>query len=177
MAMHPFRAAWQTRDLDAWADVLATDVVLHSPIIKTPFRGRDAVSELFGVLFSSVGDFDIVEEFSAENAHVFFWRADVGGRSVEGADLLRFDAAGKISEITVLIRPLIDIATFAAVIGPPLGAKRGGIRGPVLRLLTLPLAALLRLADAIASRLTQRRTNALDDERQRIGAESADYRG
>jgi hypothetical protein len=131
--------------------------VLHSPIIKTPFQGRDAVAELFDVLFDSLGDFDVVEEFAAENAHVFFWRADVGGRSVEGADLLRVDGTGKISEIKVLIRPLVDIAAFAAVIGPPLGAKRGRVRVPLLRLLTLPLTALLTLADAIASRLTQRR--------------------
>jgi hypothetical protein len=131
--------------------------VLHSPIIKTPFQGRDAVAELFDVLFDSLGDFDVVEEFAAENAHVFFWRADVGGRSVEGADLLRVDGTGKISEIKVLIRPLVDIAAFAGVIGPPLGAKRGRVRVPLLRLLTLPLTALLTLADAIASRLTQRR--------------------
>jgi hypothetical protein len=157
MATHPFRAAWQTRDLEAWADALATDVVLHSPIIRTPFRGRAAVTELFDVLFGTLGHFDVLEEFAAENAHVFFWRADVGGRSVEGADLLRFDAAGKISEIKVLIRPLVDIAAFAAVVGPPLGAKRGRIRGSVLRLLTLPLTALLKLADTIATRLTQRR--------------------
>jgi hypothetical protein len=155
--VHPFRAAWRTRDLDAWADVLAPDVVLHSPVLTRPFRGREAAIELYGVLFDALGDFDITDEFAAGDSHAFFWRADAGGRRIEGADLLRFDDHGKISEVRVLIRPLVDIAAFAGAVGPPLAGKRGRIRAPLLRFLTLPLRAILAVADTVASRLTQRR--------------------
>lgn len=157
MQAHPLRAAWQTRDLDAWAGALAEDVELHSPVFRMPFRGREAVIELFGVLFDALGNIDITDELVADHSHALFWHADVGGRRIEGADLLRSDEHGKITEIRVLIRPLADIAVFAAAAGPPLAAKRGSGRALLLRFLTLPLKAILLAADAVASRLLHRR--------------------
>jgi hypothetical protein len=154
---HPFRAAFETRDLDAWIVALAPDVVVHSPIIRTPITGRDAVAELYGVLFNALGQLDISDEFPVGDSHAFFWRVDIDGRWVEGADLVRHDEHGKISEITALIRPLADIAVFAAAVGPPLARKRGRLRVPLLRLLTFPLRAILTIADVIATRLVQRR--------------------
>jgi hypothetical protein len=154
---HPFRSAWETRDLDAWAEALAPDVVLHSPVVKTPFRGREAATELYGVLFDALGRFDITDELAAGDSHAFYWRADAGGRAIEGTDLLRYDTDGKITEVRVLIRPLVDVAAFAAAVGPPLAAKRGRARAWLLRFLTLPLIAFLAVADALASRLVQRR--------------------
>lgn len=157
MDPHPFRAAWLTRDLDAFADHLAPDVVLHSPVITAPFRGRDAAIELYGVLFDAFGQYDITYEFAAGESHAFFWRGDLGGRRIEGVDLIHHDGDGKISEVRVLIRPLVDIGAFAGAVGPPLAGRRGAMRALVLRLLTLPLAAILSIADFVASRLVVRR--------------------
>jgi hypothetical protein len=154
--VHPFRAAWLARDVDAWGEALAADVVLYSPVISSPFRGQEAVIEVYSVLFAALGPVDITDEFAAGDAHAFFWLADIGGRRVEGADLFRTDADGKISEARVLIRPLVDIATFAAAVGPPLAAKRSRARAVVLRMLTLPLRAILLVADRLAARLSQR---------------------
>ena len=47
----PFGEGWRTRDLDRWIDALAPDVVLHSPLLTTPFQGREVARELYGVLF------------------------------------------------------------------------------------------------------------------------------
>jgi ketosteroid isomerase-like protein len=156
--VHPFRAAWQTRDLDAWSATFAPDIVLHSPMIQAPFSGREAATELYGVLFDALGEFEITDEFAGGDSHAFFWRANVGRRRIEGADLLRVDEQGKISEVRVLIRPLANIATFAAAAGPPLAAKRGPIQGLLLRVLTLPLRAIFAAVDFVAPRLTQRRS-------------------
>jgi SnoaL-like domain len=154
---HPFRAAWLTRDLNALADNLAPEVVLHSPVITTPFRGREAAIELYGVLFEAFGEFDITDELAAGETHAFFWRGDLDGRTIEGADLVRLDGEGRISEVRVLIRPLVDIGRFARAVGPPLAGRRGPIRAFVLRSLALPLGALLAVADFVASRLIVRR--------------------
>jgi ketosteroid isomerase-like protein len=156
MEVHPFRAAWETRDIAAWSAALAPDVVLHSPIISTPFRGRDAVRELYEVLFGALGDVDITDEFAAGDTHAFFWHADLGGRDIEGADLLRMNADGKVAEVRVLIRPLVGLASFAGGVGPPLAARRGRMRAFLLRVLTVPLRAMMAIADAIASRLALR---------------------
>jgi hypothetical protein len=154
---HPLRAAWQTRDSGPWAQALAPDVVLHSPVIRSPFRGRRAVVELYEVLFDTLTDVEISDELLDGRTQAFFWSARVGRRRIEGADWLRHDAQGQIREITVLIRPLADIAIFAAAAGPLLAAKRGAGRSLVLRVLSLPLRAMLELADRAAARLIQRR--------------------
>jgi hypothetical protein len=157
VAEHPFQAAWRTRDLDAWADALADDVVLHSPVMTTPFKGREAGTELYGILFEAFGEFEITDAFAAGDRHAFYWRADLGGRWIQGTDLIRSDAQGKIAEVTVMIRPLVDIAAFAAAVGPALARRRGPVRGFLLRLLTLPLRALMAAADFAAPRLSMRR--------------------
>jgi hypothetical protein len=154
---HPFRTAFETRELDVWIGALAPDVVVRSPIIRTTFKGRDAVAELYEILFDALGRVDFTDEFAAGDSHAFFWRADIGGRWVEGADIVRHDEQGKISEITALIRPLADIAVFAAAVGPPLARRRGRLRVPLVRALMLPLQAILTVADAIATRFVQRR--------------------
>jgi hypothetical protein len=152
---HPFRAAWRTRELDTWIEALSQEVVLHSPVVRTPFRGRAAATELYGVLFEIFGEVVITGELADADSHAFFWQASIGGRVIEGADLLRYDEQGKIAEVRVLIRPLVDIATFAAAIGPPLAARRSPVRGALVRLLMLPLKGLLSIADIVASRLIE----------------------
>jgi hypothetical protein len=156
MDAHPFRTAWQTRNLDDWAAALAPDVVLHSPILRAPFVGREVAVELYGVLFEVLGDVDITHELSDGDSHAFFWRAQIGARSIEGTDLLRHDEHGKIAEVTVLLRPLVAIATFAAAVGPPLAAKQSPARGRLARVLTMPLRSLFVVIDALSTRLGQR---------------------
>jgi hypothetical protein len=150
---HPFRTAWRTRDLDAWIEALSPEIVLHSPVVRTPFRGRSAATQLFSVLFETFGEVEITSELTDTDSHAFFWRADVAGRVIEGTDLLRYDEQGKIAEIRVLIRPLVDIAVFASAIGPPLAARQSPVRGALVRLLMLPLQGILSVSDTVASRL------------------------
>lgn len=157
MDVHPFREAWQTRDLDAWSSNFAPDIVLHSPMIKMTFRGRDAATELYGVLFDALEEFQITEEFAREDEYACYWLAKAGGRAIEGSDLIRHDRDGAIAEVRVFIRPLASIATFAAAVGPPLAAKRGPLEGLLLRVLTLPLQAIFAAVDFLAPRLIQRR--------------------
>lgn len=154
MTDHPFRTAWRTRNLDEWIDGLSADVVLHSPVVRKPFRGRSAARELYGVLFETLGEVEITSELtSTDNTRAFFWQADVGGRRIEGTDLLRYDEHGKVAEITVMIRPLVSIAIFASAIGSPLAAKQSATRSALGRLLTLPLKGIFTLIDVTASRL------------------------
>jgi hypothetical protein len=157
VSVHPFRAAWETRDLDAWSANFASDIVLHSPIITSPFEGREAARELYGVLFDALADVEITHQSAAGDSHAFFWRARAHGRSIEGADLVRTDGDGLIREIRVLIRPLAGIGTFMAAAGPPLAAKRGPVQALLLRVLTAPLRAVFAMVDFLAPRLAQRR--------------------
>jgi len=157
MSIHAYRDVWRTHDLQAWEDALAEDVVLHSPIIVSPFRGREAAVELFDVLLEAVADFEITHESADSGQHVFFWSASVVGRRIEGCDRISMDETGHISEISVLIRPLVSIVAFAAAIGPPLAARRGPLRAVLARVLIAPLRVLLAITDAVSTRLVQSR--------------------
>jgi hypothetical protein len=155
--VHPFRAVWETHDLEAWTEALASDVVAYSPMLKTPIDGVDTVAELYGVLFEALGEFEITQEFTDGWSSAFFWRANIGTRRIQGVDLLQVDQRGKIIEISVWIRPLVDIAAFGSAVGPRLARKRGPVRAFLARVVGAPLGMILALVDALAPRLVLRR--------------------
>jgi hypothetical protein len=122
MAAHPFRAAVEARDRDAILAALAPDVVLHSPITFKPFEGRDAVAVLFSVLLEVFEDFRYTDELTGDGIHGLVFRARVGDREVEGIDLLRGDANGKVSDFTVMVRPLSAALALRDAVGKRLAA-------------------------------------------------------
>ena len=155
--MHPYRRLWEGRDLESWLLALADDIALYSPMLKRPFRGRESARELFEALLGAFNDFEITHEFSATGIHAFFWRGTIGRRSIEGADLIRHNTSDEIVEIRVLIRTLVDIATFGAAVGPLMTRRRGlGVR-VLTKVLSAPLRLFLATVDVVASRLVQRR--------------------
>jgi hypothetical protein len=155
--VHPFRAVWETRDLEAWTGALASDVVAYSPMLTTPFEGVDTVVELYGVLFEVLDEFEITHEFIDRGSSAFFWRANLGARRIRGVDLLQVDQRGKIVEISVWIRPLVDIAAFGSAVGPRLARKRGPVRALLARVVGAPLGMIMTLVDVVAPRLVLRR--------------------
>jgi hypothetical protein len=105
----------------------------------------------------TLDDFEISGEWSAGDSYVCFWHAGIGDRRIEGADFIRSNSQGKISEVKVLIRPLVSLAAFGSAVGPPLAAKQGRIRAILVRFFNLPLTLLLTLTDIVAPRLVIRR--------------------
>ena len=108
-----FRAAVERGDVEAAAQLLAPDVVFHSPVTFHPFVGRDTVSGLLALVAQTFEDFRYTDELEADGAHALIFRASVAGRELEGIDLLRFDADGLISDFSVMLRPLSGLLTFA----------------------------------------------------------------
>lgn len=153
MDQHPFRIAFETRDLKDWVDELAEDVVAFSPMLSAPFRGRELLADLYRTLFETFDEFEITEEFVSDGSAAFFWQGVMKGRRVQGTDLLRRNQQGKISEITVFIRPLIAIADFGAAVGPPFARRRGRVTPVIARLVSAPLRALFAFTDAVAARI------------------------
>lgn len=154
--VHPYRAAWQTRDLDVLAQALAPDVVLHSPMFTAPFIGLDVAVELYSVLFEGLGNLEFTDELSAAGSSVLYWRVDYRGRKIEGTDLLRIDQDGRICDVTVFIRPLDGIAAFASAIGPPLAARQSSLRRVLVQIVNYPLRAFFATVDVVGARLVIR---------------------
>jgi hypothetical protein len=108
-----FRAAVEKGDLDAAAELLAEDIVFHSPVTFHPFVGREMVTRLLGEVIQVFEDFRYTDELRADGAHALIFRATVAGKEIEGLDLLRMNARGEIADFTVMLRPLSALVPFA----------------------------------------------------------------
>jgi hypothetical protein len=122
--VHPFRAAVEARDWDAAVGLLADDVVFHSPVVFRPYEGRAAVEPLLRAVSQVFEDFSYVLEVSDEGGsdHVLRFQARVGDRSVEGVDILRTGADGRITDFTVMVRPMSGAIALAEAMRDRLAA-------------------------------------------------------
>jgi hypothetical protein len=120
-----FRDAVEARDHPGMVDALADGVVFNSPVTFRPFEGRDTVGQVLGAVLETFEDFRYTDELAGETAHALVFTARVGDKQVEGIDLLRFDAEGKISDFTVLVRPLSATIALAQAMGPKVAHLKG----------------------------------------------------
>jgi hypothetical protein len=112
-----FRAAVERLDLEAVSELLAPDVVFHSPATFHPFVGRETVAQLLALVAQTFEDFRYTDELQADGAHALIFRASISGKELEGIDLLRFDPQGLIADFTVMLRPLSGLVPFAQAMG------------------------------------------------------------
>ena len=117
MSEDAFRAAVESQDHAGMVDALAPDVIFHSPVTFKPFEGREAVAALLGVVMGTFEDFRYTDEVDGDGVKALVFKARVGDRDVEGLDLLRFDADGKIADFTVMVRPLSATMALAEAVG------------------------------------------------------------
>ena len=125
--MHPFRAAIEARDIDAAVELLADDVVFRSPVVFSPYQGREAVRPILRTVAQVFEDFSYTREIGAPDAadHALVFQARVGDRQLEGCDFIHVDAEGSIDDLTVMVRPLSAAIALAETMGARL-AQAGG---------------------------------------------------
>ena len=119
---HPFREAVEGKDLELLRDALRDDVVLHSPTTHRPFEGRDTVMFILGHVVEMLEDFRYTGELADGTAHMLRFEARVGDRQIEGVDLLDLDDDGKVSKLTVIMRPISGVTRFNEAMGGRLAA-------------------------------------------------------
>lgn len=103
-----WHAAIAGGDLVLLDELLADDVVFHSPVVHAPIEGRDMVRlYLAGAHHVLVQDraFTYVREVVDGDDAVLEFTTDVDGVVVNGVDILHFDADGRLDDITVMVRP------------------------------------------------------------------------
>ncbi|MDQ6777576.1 MAG: nuclear transport factor 2 family protein [Actinomycetota bacterium] len=142
--------AMREGDYATAADALAPDVVIHSPITGSfEFRGRDDALAVLKIVYEAMDGLEHHELVGADDVWTQHFRARVRSRLLDGMDLMRFDAAGRLRELTVFIRPLPGLTAFAAGVAPGVGRRRGLLTAIVLRLLIEPLAVMTRHGDRL----------------------------
>lgn len=103
-----WHALLRTRDPASLDALLADDVVFHSPVVHAPQKGR-AVTAMYlaAALRVFVNEtFRYVREVSAGREAVLEFQVEIEGIAVNGVDMLRWDADGRIVDFKVMIRPL-----------------------------------------------------------------------
>lgn len=143
------RSAAERGDADAVAELLAPDVVFHSPMtMRARFEGKEEVAALHRDIFAVLEVIDTTDPLALGDTRAFTFRARVRGVEGEAIFLARFNKQGQIVEITIFARPLPALATLFAALPPRVSARRRGpLRGALAAFLTRPLAFVLRTAD------------------------------
>jgi hypothetical protein len=149
MALAALRTAGENSDADAVAELLAPNVVFHSPMTeRIRFEGKDEIAALHRDIFAVLDDISTAEPLTNGDTGSFSFRARVRGVELEAMNLVRCNESGQIVELTVFVRPLPALATLFAALPPRVSARRRGpLRAALATSLARPLAFVVRTAD------------------------------
>ncbi len=110
---HPSVARWHAymesgSDLGLLRAMVADDAVFHSPVVHTPQEGAAKVMAYLGAAAKVLGNdsFRYVRELVDGDDALLEFTAEIDGIHVNGIDLIRFDADGKIKDFKVMVRPM-----------------------------------------------------------------------
>jgi SnoaL-like domain len=120
---HPFRVAAETKDLDLMRETLAEDVTFHSPVVFKAYEGREMVMVILSNVVEIFEDFRYLDEARGDGTLVLRFAARVDDKyEIEGVDYITVDAEGRITDLTVFMRPQKAVVAFNELMGARLGA-------------------------------------------------------
>lgn len=120
---HPFRRAAENKDLDLLRETLTEDVVLHSPILFKGFEGREMAMMVLANVSQVFEDFRYLDEVHGDGSVVLRFAAKVDGKfEIEGIDYLTLDDEGRVTDLTVFLRPQKAVQAFNELMVARLGA-------------------------------------------------------
>ena len=151
--MDDYVAATERRDVEVVRAHLAPDVVLHSPVTRRPFVGREEVAELLTALLQELDDIEYTHKVPLERGFLVVFRMRFGAREVHGCNLIELDEEGRIESETVFGRPLAGSALFLQEVGPRLAARHGRWRRVLAS--AAPLPAMLEALDRLGTRIAR----------------------
>ena len=132
MATHPGLARWHAymeggSDPAVLAEMLADDAVFHSPVVHTPQAGKAKVMAYLGAASGVFGNgtFEYVREIVDGDNVMLEFTCEMDGIQVNGIDLIRFNADGKIQDFKVMVRPLKAINKVWDLMAAQLQAAQG----------------------------------------------------
>jgi hypothetical protein len=154
-AITALRTAAENADGDALAEILASDVVFHTPLTsRIRFEGRDEVTALHRDIFAVIEGLSTTEPMTRGDTGVFTFSGHVRGQKLDAMNLVRVNEQGEIVDVTIFARPLPALATLFATLPPRVTARRRGrAKGALVAALAGPLGFALRSADVFVPRL------------------------
>ena len=151
-AIKALRAAGERGDADAVAELLAPDVVFHSPLTsRVRFEGRAEVVALHRDIFAVLEGIETTDPLTLDDTEAFSFRARIRGEEIEVMNVVQVNEQGQIVDIKIFGRPLPALATLFATLPPRVSARRRGrLTGAMVAVVGRPLAFAMRTADRFA---------------------------
>jgi hypothetical protein len=106
MKSDAFRAAAESKQIDAAEGLFSPDVVFRSPVFFKPYQGIDVLRFILSNVIEIFDEFRYVSQVETGDVAVLMFEAKVGELQVQGVDILRFGEGGLIDEMTVMVRPM-----------------------------------------------------------------------
>lgn len=105
-------------------DMLHPDAVFESPVVHTPQRGRDIVFKYLSSADKVLGgpDFKYLGEWRSDTGAVLEFGSVVDGITIDGVDMITWDADGLITHFKVMVRPLKAVEMVHRKMGAMLAA-------------------------------------------------------
>jgi SnoaL-like domain len=152
----PLRVAMEGRDLAAAVDSFAPDAVVRSPFTDgVVFEGTEQVRTILMVVLEVFPDLHYTGHVRDGDRGALLATATAAGRRLDMVDAYELDGEGKISELTVFVRPLPGSTAALRLIGSALGARKSAARGRMIGVLAAPMGAMSALGDRVAGALVR----------------------
>lgn len=98
----------RTRDARGLGELLADDVIFHSPVVQTPQVGKAITTMYLTAAVQVFGNesFRYVREIVGESDAVLEFETEIDDITINGVDMIKWNENGRITEFKVMIRPL-----------------------------------------------------------------------
>ena len=111
-----FLEAWHhaiaQKNLDLMTDWVTDDVVLYSPAIFKPKRGRVEVEPLLRDVLDALEGYRVTKTWMDGSELLLEFEANVDGKSLQGVDRITLNEEGKLTQLKVYIRPYNGLMTL-----------------------------------------------------------------
>jgi hypothetical protein len=120
-----WHAVVESKDPALLDDLLADEVVFRSPAVFTPQNGKALTTSYLSAALRVLGPtLRYVSQWHDHASAVLEFEADLDGAHVEGVDILRWDAQGRLVSFTVMVRPLRGLQKLIELMAVELTAEQ-----------------------------------------------------
>lgn len=110
-------------DAEGLDDLLAEEVVFHSPVVHTPQVGKQIVMKYLSAAFLVFAQpsFRYIREVRGEHDAVLEFQVEIEHILVNGVDMIKWNKYGRITDFKVMIRPLKAVNLIHQLMAKTLG--------------------------------------------------------
>ena len=118
-----WHAVVESKDPAKLDDLLADDVVFQSPAVFAPQAGKALTTAYLSAALRVLGPtMRYVSQWHDHASAVLEFEADLDGVYVQGVDILRWNAEGRLVSFTVMVRPLRGLQKLVELMAVQLAA-------------------------------------------------------